>query len=177
MVFHVQRDDKMRELILYIALRCHTDEHFGKTKLNKLLFFADFQAYDMLGRSITNMEYQALDQGPAPRAMVPLLKQLVESHDLIVQDVPRFSYTQSRPIALRSPDLSIFTADEIALVDGIISQYWDFTATQMSDATHELDGWKLADPGETIPFGAVFEVTNDIPPAALAFARELAGTF
>jgi hypothetical protein len=173
MLVFQQREDKMRELVLYVSLRCQQDRWFGKVKLNKLLFFADFFAYGKLGTPITGFEYQALDQGPAPRRMVPLLTELEQENALVFQVVPVFNYEQRRPIALRNPNLSQFSGEEIALVDEVVAQYWDLTATQISNLSHELDGWKLVDIGETIPYHTVFRVNNDIPEAAFDYAREL----
>src|ERR1035437_1475045 len=67
MVRQKPNDDKLRELVLYIATASEGDEPFGKVKLNKILFFADFEAYRRFVRSITGHEYQKLAQGPAPR--------------------------------------------------------------------------------------------------------------
>jgi hypothetical protein len=38
-------DEKLRELILYVSTLSKDDDNFGATKLNKLLFYADFLAY------------------------------------------------------------------------------------------------------------------------------------
>ena len=51
-------DNKLRELVLYIAVLSEGDPAFGKVKLNKLLFFADFTAYLSFGKPITGHEYQ-----------------------------------------------------------------------------------------------------------------------
>lgn len=169
-----QNEQKMKELILYVALRSQRDERFGKVKLNKLVYFADFFAYGKLGRPITGLEYQALAQGPAPRQMAPLLRELETEGALAIQEVTYFNQRQQRPIALRDPDLSAFTAVEIALVEEILDRFWAMNAAEMSELTHEMDGWKLAAEGETIPYFTVFGVSSDIPPAAMTYAAELA---
>ena len=71
-----QRDKRLGELILYIASRCERAQYFGKTKLNKILFYADFLYYKKTGDSITGQEYMRLDQGPAPRRLVPVVEAL-----------------------------------------------------------------------------------------------------
>ena len=62
-------DTKMRELILYVASKSQHDPKFGSTKLNKILFFADFAFYFKHGRSVTGQEYMRLKHGPAPRRL------------------------------------------------------------------------------------------------------------
>jgi len=40
----IPNDRKFQELLLYVAARCEGAPTFGATKLNKILFFADFLA-------------------------------------------------------------------------------------------------------------------------------------
>ena len=42
-------EGKFRELILYVARRSEDDKYFGAVKLNKILYFSDFNAYRELG--------------------------------------------------------------------------------------------------------------------------------
>lgn len=69
---NVYSEEKLRELILYIAQKSKTDPRCGAVKLNKLLYYADFSAYRLLGRAITGAEYQHLKKGRRPeRAYQP----------------------------------------------------------------------------------------------------------
>jgi len=63
---------------------------------------------------------------------------------------------QHRTVNLREPRLDIFKPQQIALVDSIIEQFWGFTADEVSDFSHETVGWKIAEPGESIPYESVF---------------------
>jgi hypothetical protein len=147
-------DAKMAELILYVSDRCQLDPGYGATKLNKILFYADFIYYATRGTSITDQEYMRLDNGPVPRRLVPIREGLIENFELIVRNQPYGTLQQKRPIALRDPDLSAFTGDEIAMVDSLITTFWGKTAKEVSDILHRFDGWKLAADRETIPFEA-----------------------
>ena len=145
-------DRKLRELILYISQRCEGDETFGATKLNKLLFFADFLAYKRYGQAITWQDYQALAQGPCPRRLKPIRAAMERKGDLAVQKRPVGPFVQERPVCLREPDLSCFTAKQIALVDELIQAWWGQTAAAISGQSHRFIGWQLAERGETIPY-------------------------
>lgn len=145
-------NDKLRELILYVCHRSEGDAKFGATKLNKLLFYADFLAYRQLGRAITHHLYKRLKNGPAPRAMVPTIEALKRSGDVAIAEHNYYGRKQIRTLALRDADLGKFTADEIALVDSIIHECWGKNATEMSIMSHRFLGWKLAEDGETIPY-------------------------
>src|SRR5437868_14530692 len=71
-------EDKLAELILYIAERSEHDKEFGKTKLLKLIAYSDFGAYQRLGRPITGAHYRKLPHGPAPREAPETLEILEE---------------------------------------------------------------------------------------------------
>ena len=145
-------DQKFKELILFICQRSLADPKFGATKLNKLLFFVDFAAYVKLKQAITWQEYQKLEYGPAPRRVVPVIRELEEAGDLAQAKHNFFGRDQIRSVALRDANLPLFSADEIALVTEVIELCWDKNATEMSDLSHEFSGWQLAGDGEAIPY-------------------------
>lgn len=145
-------DRKFMELVLFIAQRSEGDSNFGATKLNKLLFYSDFLAYANLGRAITNHRYQRLPKGPAPRAMLPILKQMESARMIARAERTHYGKVQKRVVALRDPDLSLFSAQEIMLVTDLISEFHGKNATDVSEFSHRFRGWQLAEPGEDIPY-------------------------
>lgn len=166
-------DTKLKELILFIALHSEGDKRFGATKLNKLLFFADFLAYLYLGKPITGHEYQALPKGPAPRYLMPIREAMEVDKDIAIQKIDFYGREQHKIFALREPDLSLFTAEEIELVHHIIEECWNKRANDISDDSHRFVGWALAGPGETIPYEVALVSTTDPTPADIAYAKEL----
>jgi hypothetical protein len=146
---------KMRELILLIARESEGDAPFGATKLNKLLFYIDFLAYSRFGQAVTDHEYQKLPAGPAPRQMLPLLNEMESRGDCAIVEREYFTKTIRRTVALREPQLSLFSANEIDLVHTIIRQFWGKDAREMTDTSHKFIGWKLAGNKETIPYSVV----------------------
>lgn len=173
-------DARLAELILYVSDRCQLDPAYGSTKLNKILFYADFLYFANRGRSITGQEYMRLDNGPAPRRLVPVRGELVTNHELVIRDQPYGAWQQKRPIALRDPDLAGFTGDEIAMVDSVISVLWGKSAKDVSELSHRFEGWKLAADRETIPYETALisecEPSEDDHEFARQLARELSGT-
>lgn len=145
-------DAKLGELILYIAQQSEGDERFGATKLNKLLFYADFLHYVQFGRSITGQEYQRLDQGPAPRHLLPVQRGLVETEAAIVVERQFHGKRQRKTIVRRDPNLDLFTATEIAVVNEVLRHCRDMNGSQLSELSHRFPGWLLAESGETIPY-------------------------
>lgn len=145
-------DAKLRELIVFIASRSQNDPHFGSTKLNKLLFFADFLAYGKLGEAITNHQYMRLPNGPAPRRMKPILDEMVAAGVLAIQERDCYGRTQKVPLALREADVTLFSSSEIAIVTEVLDAFWHKNAKGISSLSHKFDGWKLAKDRETIPY-------------------------
>lgn len=152
---HLDSTDKLRELVLYVCAASESDEAFGSIKLNKLLFYSDFMAYLQSGVAITGQEYQKLKNGPAPRVMLPLLKEMQTEQQLAIAQRSYFGLPQKKPIALREADLSYFSAREIAIVDHVMRLFQNHNGTEISELSHNFSGWKLAEEGETIPYSSV----------------------
>jgi hypothetical protein len=169
--------NKFKELVLYVATKSTDDPNFSATKLNKLLCFSDFYAYARLGQPITGATYRALQYGPVPRELSDVQQELRGSNEAVTQCVDRLGYTQRRLIPLRAPNLQLFTAAEIALVDEVIDEFWNHSAGAVSQRSHrELVGWQLAPAGGDIPYASVFLASPSLTPADIqagrAFARQ-----
>jgi uncharacterized phage-associated protein len=146
------QDEKLRELIVYIAWRSKKDPDFGAVKLNKLLYFVDAAAYRELGKSITGSEYQHLPEGPCPRRVLParehLLSQTPRAIQLAYQQTP-IGNRLHRIIPKRKP-YSIFSKAEREIVDRIVKHFESYTGTQLSDLSHREFGWRFSTDYQTI---------------------------
>jgi uncharacterized phage-associated protein len=145
---------KFTELVVYVASRLLADRSGGATKLNKLLFFADFAHVRRTGRPITGAEYQKLAHGPAARRLVPVRDRLVENGEAVLRGEEFLGYRLHRLVPLRDADLSVFSADELATIDQVLDDLDGLTARQVSDLSHEEAGWRLVEEGDTIPYEA-----------------------
>jgi len=163
-------DAKLRELILYIAGKCQDHQKYGATKLNKILFFADFIAYAKFGKAITGAEYFKLPYGPAPRHLVPVTEEMIQNGELVIVPRETLSGTPKRPTPLRPAKLSFFEPWEISLVDDIIETLKDKMAEEVSELSHYYLGWKLAKEKETIPYHSVY--CREMREADLTEARQ-----
>jgi hypothetical protein len=148
-------DQKLRELIIYIATLSAQDPNFGATKLNKLLFYADFLAYQRFGKAITAQEYQALPQGPVPKHLKPVMEKMKRAGDLREERRKYGRFQQIRPVTARTADLSKFSGPEVDLVRDVVQRFWNLNATQISNESHLFLGWQIGIQGETIPYSTV----------------------
>ena len=174
-------DNKLRELVLYIAVLSEGDPAFGKVKLNKLLFFADFTAYLRFGKPITGHEYQKLKDGPAPRQLLPVVPALKtppgNDPDVAIRENIFCGWKQYRPLALRLPNMDIFDYRESELAKDLVENFKGKNATEMSDQSHLFIGWQLAEIFETIPYETAlvsFREPNDTEIVAGLELQELA---
>jgi Antitoxin SocA-like, Panacea domain len=159
-------NNKMRELVLYIAKKSEKDPYFGSIKLNKILFYSDFAYYAKTGNSITGAEYRKYKRGPAP-AIMKSLKEEMESDKIAYERNVTITPThmQKRMLAGREPDMTAFTDAEVATIDFYIEELWGMTATDVSFESHRFPGWKHAELSEEIPYFTAFLSETPLTPS------------
>lgn len=166
---------KFAEMVLYVADKLRGERRGGATKLNKALYFADFAHVRKTGAPISGAEYQKLDHGPAPRRLRPVREQLLESGDATMASVEVFGYRQDVLVPERAADLSVFSAAEIATIDEVLNDLDGLTARQVSDLSHEEPGWRMAEPGGTIPYHRAFVAKRQVStPTSRCLAADVA---
>lgn len=164
---------KFKELILYLAESSGKDPGFAATKLNKLLYFIDFEAYRRLGRSITGARYQKLPWGPAAVEFLPMQDELFRDELARIELRERGGYQQRVTIPLSSSDRSVFLSEEIAIIEDVVEELRQYDATGSSEYSHEHSaGWQVVEEGGLIPYRTALISTKSIPEEDLDRARE-----
>ncbi len=146
---------RLRELIIYISEQYKDAPLFGAVKLNKTLYHSDFRAFERFGIPLTGTSYFALKQGPAPKAMLPVLNSLLEEGAIEIEKRPAGNRVQKRVVPKRKAFLELFTGDELALVDEVIKELWDQSADEVSNASHDIR-WRTLKLKDSIPYEAAF---------------------
>ena len=142
---------RFRELIVYVSRKSARDPHFGAIKLNKILYHADFRAFERFGVPLTGVRYQKLKLGPAPKSLLHVRRALEAEGAIRLDFLPAGNYEQHRTVALREAAMSLFSEDEIALVDQVISDLWHQNGTQVSDASHDIR-WRVLHLNDAMPY-------------------------
>lgn len=153
---------KLEELVIYVSEKSRDDAKFGMTKLNKILFTADFNYYGLKGKSISGATYIHLPKEPVPRGLQNIILSLQAQGRITLEEKIYFGYPQKRINPIMGPDMSAFNEDEIELIDEIIDDCKPLNATDLSDWTHELNPWIYTEDYEEIPYYSVF-VIKDLP--------------
>ena len=137
--------EKMAAMVSYLSTR--TSELY-KTKLNKLLFYADFTNYYLSGNSISGSRYVHLPYGPVPEGYEHTLETL--NHYGVV-DVSR----QNSAELVRSGENSavdFLTAEECRSLDWVVGTYGGMTASQLTEVSHRERAYKDTRTGEEIAY-------------------------
>jgi uncharacterized phage-associated protein len=158
----MENDEKLKELSLFIAEQSKEDPSFGATKLNKILFVADFFFYGNTGRAITGADYVHRNNGPVPRRMPAIIESLQTEGRARIESTAFFGYRQKKLVPLTGSNTSIFTEDELSFVSDVIAQFRPYNGTQLSDWTHSLSPWLVTEDGDQIPYHAIF-VMHKLP--------------
>lgn len=143
---------KLSQMVLHISEISKDDPAFGLTKLNKILFTADFLAYCAWGKPITESNYIHLDNGPAPKEMKPTLEKLKTSGHATVETRDYFGHTQKRIVPQIGSDTSKFTKEELKLIKDVIDVFKDAHGSGLSDWSHTLVPWIYTKNREKIPY-------------------------
>jgi hypothetical protein len=148
-------DVKLDILVHYVCARCDNPSDLGATKLNKVLWYSDVLAFATLGESITGAIYIKRQFGPVPKHILDSRARLEASNAIVVRDAPYGGgYLQKQFIALRAPDISMFSPEQISIVDGVLQEICrNHTATSISQLSHDIV-WQSAEIGEEIPMSA-----------------------
>jgi hypothetical protein len=144
--------DRLKQMILYIAEQCAAAERFGLIKLNKILWKSDFDAFAARDVPVTGRDYQRLELGPAPKEIPRVYNDLLRDGAIRVEEVDfGDGIVEKRTIALDRPNLKLFSPEDIAFVDSAIAYYWDMTGTETSDDSHGV-AWKTHNNGDPLPY-------------------------
>lgn len=126
-----------------------------KVKLAKILWFADRKFMYEYHKSITDIEYVRLPNGPVPKRYEALLNEMQKNRIIYKYKINKCDKTQQCFTSLKKPDLEAFSREEIKVLDTIIYELKDKTATELSSLTHD-SLWENRENGEVMPIESVF---------------------
>ena len=147
---------KFKNILLYMLERCAGKPNIGETILNKLLYFSDFNYYELYEEQMSGAEYRKLPYGPVPQMIDIIINQMIEEKQLKRFITEYYGYPQTRYIPLVKPDLSGLNANEKNIIDRVIDQYSDWTAAAISNYSHKDMPWLASKDGEIIDYELVF---------------------
>ena len=142
---------KQENAVLYFLNRIN-NASLGKTKLMKLLYYTDFEFYETDGRSLTGDKYIAYPRGPVPEKAEKLIAEMEKDGKLHSEKVNFGGYEQIKYYPKLEADISVFTEQERRHLENIANRFEFWTATQMSNLSHDEYPWKNTRLGDVIDY-------------------------
>lgn len=147
---------KIEQMLHYIIYSVGNLPHIGKTVLWKLMYFSDFDYYELYEKHLTGEQYRKLEHGPAPSNFDRAIRGLVDAKKIRPLKNKYHGHLQEKYVALDKPDTSKLSKEELRVIDKAIAKLSCFNATQISALSHFDMPWKATDEKEIINYELVF---------------------
>lgn len=134
--------EKFTEMIVFFSEKI---EPF-KTKMNKLLFYADFLMFKQSCFSISGVRYRAIDMGPVPNNFQSIFEYLENKNFIDIQytQFPQ-GYTGEQFKARKEKPFNqaLFSEMEIAVLNKVAEVFKESSTNNIIETSHLEDAWKM----------------------------------
>lgn len=148
--------EMFKQTLLYILTRCGARPNVGKTVLYKLLYFCDFNYYELYEKPLTGAAYRKITYGPAPCEFDEIVEEMKKEKQLQEVYSEYYGQPQIKYLPLVEPDLSRLTAEQKEVIDRVIENLSPLDAKKISDYSHEDIPWKSTKEKDIIDYELVF---------------------
>ena len=133
--------EKLLNAVIYFAKNVKIA---SKLKIFKLLYFLDFKHFQETGKSVTNLDYYALDWGPVPCDFYGEVKDNELPKDfsdyLMIEQFKSENSEKSggifKPKLKVQPNMKVFSPREKRIMCELVEIYKDVDAKLISDVSH-----------------------------------------
>lgn len=141
--------EKFIEAIKYFCFQ----ERVYKTKLMKLLFYADFKHYKEYARSITGSRYAHLPFGPVPDRYDLWLSTLVAEDPTLSKDEVWINDNPAElMISKETADIGVFENSEVLVLATVKEFFKSYTPKMITDFSHREKGYQETKNGQIISY-------------------------
>ena len=165
--------DQFKNVLLYILELCGGKPNVGETVLYKLLFFSDFNYYELYEEHLTGARYKKLPYGPVPQRLEYVLNDMINKGQIQRIKTKYHGYPQTRYIPLEKADLKKLSGAEKDIIDKVIERFSDWSAAAFSEYSHKDMPWLATEDGEYIDYELVFY--REIPYSVRVYNNEIEG--
>ncbi|MEB2780014.1 DUF4065 domain-containing protein [Algoriphagus sp. C2-6-M1] len=131
---------RLKEMVVFFA---HKVPSF-KTKMNKLLFYADFLCFRELGVSMSGARYKAIPYGPVPDKFQTLFENLSETDVIDIFYTPLDNGSRKEKLIGRQDrpfDSTLFLESEISFLEQVANTFLETSPTEIVEISHQEVGW------------------------------------
>ena len=145
--------EKYRNAILLFA---SNTPNLGRVKLNKLLYFLDFDHFEKYGEPVTGDTYQNNELGPVPMHVEQVISEMESERLIEVVVEPVIDYARYRLIPLSRYNSNAFKPSEMEMLCAIADKWAHHTAKEIVIASHGEAPWVATRNGEIIPYALAY---------------------
>ncbi|MCF8226910.1 MAG: DUF4065 domain-containing protein [Bacteroidales bacterium] len=115
-----------------------------KTKLNKLLFYADFMMHKQSGFSMSGVQYRAIPMGPVPNNFNSIFEYLVNKEAL---DINYTNFTdggtgeQFKPNPNKTFNKELFNKNELEILALVVERFINTSTNEIIEISHKEKAW------------------------------------
>jgi len=131
--------NKLKNLVLYIIKRFNND-NLTPTKLQKLLYFCDFEHYHRKGIPITNYLYRKNYHGPTIMELPDILEELKADSKIKFKESKTFYNNPKTNFQLLDSSIEsekVFSDSELLVIDRINNEYLRLKPNEIEAISHE----------------------------------------
>jgi uncharacterized phage-associated protein/DNA-binding transcriptional regulator YiaG len=129
--------DKLTQMIVFFA----SMGNVWKTKLNKLLFYADYLHFSRTGYGISGTSYRAIQMGPVPSHFDNLYSKVIEEESIEVEYVEFENGLGERFIPTGNFQPDLFSPNEMTALEDVRKRFGSMNGSQLIEVSHQEKGW------------------------------------
>lgn len=141
--------EKFTEMVVYFSDKI---EPF-KTKMNKLLFYADFLMFKQSCFSISGVRYKAIDMGPVPNNFQSIFEYLANKDeiDIITTEFSNgYSGEQFKARKDRPFKAELFSTNELETLEKVANVFKSTSTNDIIELSHLEDAWKKNEKNKSV---------------------------
>lgn len=141
--------EKYKQMIL---LYLRINKHLTKTKLAKLLYFADFAWYYKNLKSMSGMEYRKIQYGPVADTYFRLIDEMRDAGEINIEFKEEGAMHVSETASGAKQRLDQLSAEETALIKKINKKWEGKRTAEIVSYTHNQLPYLFADDNEIVSY-------------------------
>jgi len=148
--------EKFKQVLLYILEKCGAKHNVGETVIYKLLYFADFNFYELHEKFLTGEIYRRIKHGPAPCHFNGVIEEMIKNGQVKKVVTDYYGKLQKKYIPQVKPDLSVLNGEELEVIDEVVERLSSMNATAIEYHSHNDVPYEIAEEKEVIDYETVF---------------------
>ncbi|OFY96825.1 MAG: DNA-binding protein [Bacteroidetes bacterium RIFCSPLOWO2_12_FULL_31_6] len=152
--------EKFTEMVVYFSEQVEP----YKTKMNKLLFYADFLIFKQSCFSISGVRYKAIDKGPVPNNFQSIFEYLANNKEIDIYTTEfsqGYSGEQFKARKDRPFNADLFSETELEVLNKVSTVFKTTRTSDIIELSHLEEAWKKNEKNKSeISYEYAFELTQ-----------------